>query len=411
MYMSSDAIMSSVSNQLGLQKSGLLDPTSSDAAIRQAHAETHVIQEAKAFFVANGVDVEAFKRHDRGSTVILIKNFPFGTRTEELRKLFEAYGPLKKLLMPEAGTIAIVEFEDEAQARSAFHGLAYRKINGSILFLEKAPKNLFKDGQEATQAVRTGSGHDEAKTKASARDFMEPEQSSESKTSTLFVRSLNFSTSDDRLREAFRSLDGFLSAHIKTKPDPKNPGQMLSMGFGFLEFRSTEQAQAALEAMQGYKLDGFDLVIRPSQRTIDAAEERRKADRALKAAGRKTKIIIKNLPFEATKKDVRSLFGAYGQLRSVRAPRKFDGSTRGFAFANFITAREAENAMDALRDTHLLGRKLVLEFAADDVIDPELEIAQMQQKVGRQADKVALQKLTGTGRKKFNVEGVEDGDE
>ena len=64
--------------------------------------------------------------------------------------------------------------------------------------------------------------------------------------------------------------------------------------------------------------------------------------------------------------------------------------------------------MDALRNTHLLGRKLVLEFAAEDTIDPEEEIRKMQKKVGRQMDKVASQKLTGSGRKKFNVEGSED---
>lgn len=183
------------------------------------------------------------------------------------------------------------------------------------------------------------------------------------------------------------------------------------MGFGFLEFSSKEHAQAALAAMDGYKLDGHELLIRASHKAIDAAEERRKEDHAKKVASKGTKIIIKNLPFEASKKDVQSLFGSYGQLRSVRVPKKFDSSTRGFAFADFVTAREAENAMDALRDTHLLGRRLVLEFAAEDAIDPEQEIKEMQRKVGNQADKVALQKLAGTGRKKFNVEGVDELDQ
>lgn len=163
--------------------------------------------------------------------------------------------------------------------------------------------------------------------------------------------------------------------------------------------------------MDGYKLEGHELLIRMSHRAVDAAEERRREDQAKKAAGKRTKIIIKNLPFEASRKDVRSLFGAYGQLRSVRVPKKFDSSTRGFAFAEFVTAREAENAMDALRDTHLLGRRLVLEFAAEDAIDPEQEIEKMQQRVGKQADKVALQTLTGSARKKFNIEGADELDQ
>lgn len=405
MYMSSDAVISSVSTRLGVPKSDILDPTSSDAAVRQAHAETQIIQEAKAYFSANGINIDAFKSSQRGDTGILIKNFPFGTTPQELRSLFEEYGPLKVLLMPEAGTIAIIQFENPHHATLAFKGLAYRKLNGSILFLEKAPKNLFTGPVKPLRDSRTSENEPPKPSTAELLDAV-PLDSADS--STLFIRNLDFSTRTERLRETFRTLDGFLSAQVKTKPDPKNPGQNLSMGFGFIEFRTKAQAQAALEAIQDYQLDGHQLLVQTSRKRADAAEERRKADEAKKAAGRKTKVIIKNLPFEATKKDVRSLFGAYGQLRSVRAPKKFDGSTRGFAFADFITAREAENAMAALRETHFLGRRLVLEFAAEDAVDPEIEIAKMQQKVGRQADKVALQQLTGTGRKKFNVEGPDD---
>jgi len=200
-----------------------------------------------------------------------------------------------------------------------------------------------------------------------------------------------------------------MSAKVKQKPNLKKAGQYLSMGFGFVEFRTKAQAQAALTALDNHNLDGHKLLIRSSHKGIDAAEERKKEDTAKKIAGKKTKIIIKNLPFEASRKDVRSLLGPYGQLRSVRVPKKFDTSTRGFAFAEFVSAKEAANAVEALKDTHLLGRRLVLEFAAEDAIDPEVEIAKMQRKVGKQADKVALQRLTGTGRKKFNIEVEEDG--
>lgn len=410
MYMNTDAVMSSISDRLGISKSELLDPSSSDAAVRQAHAETHIIQETKAYYANNGVNLDAFKRGQRGDTTILVKNFPYGTKSEELKKLFEAHGTVTKLLMPPSGTIAILEFEQANQARSAFGTLAYRKFKDSILFLEKAPKDLFSVNVAQPANIASNSSNPQGK-KASASDFLQEDSNQQSiETSTLFIRNLNFITTNDGLREAFQPLDGFLSARVKTKPDPKKPGQLLSMGFGFLEFRSKEQAQAALAVMDGYKLDGHDLLIRASHKALDAAEERRKEDRAKKIAGRKTKIIVKNLPFEVSKKDIRSLLGAYGQLRSVRLPKKFDSSTRGFAFADFVTAREAENAMDALRDTHFLGRRLVLDFAAEDAIDAEEELEKMQQKMGRQADKVALRKLTGTGRRKFNVRGDEGGD-
>ena len=395
--------MSSMSDRLGISKSELLGPTSSDAAVKQAHAETHVIQEAKAYFTANGVNLDAFKRKKRGDTAILVKNFSYGTKNGELKELFETYGRISKFLMPPSGTMAIVEFSQADEARSAFSSLAYRKFKDSILFLEKAPNELFgTTGDQEDQST--------ASKKSTATELLESGEDRDAvNTSTLFIRNINFTTSTDRLRETFQSMEGFTSAKVKMKPDPKRQGQFLSMGFGFLEFRSKDDAQAALAAMDGYRLDGHELLIRASHKSTDAAQEIRKKDHVRKAAGRNTKIIIKNLPFEASKKEVRSLFEAYGQLRSVRLPKKFDRSARGFAFADFVTAKEAENAMEVLKNTHLLGRKLILEFAAEDATDPEQEIEIMQQKVGRQADKVALQRLTGTGRKKFTVEELDQG--
>jgi multiple RNA-binding domain-containing protein 1 len=92
----------------------------------------------------------------------------------------------------------------------------------------------------------------------------------------------------------------------------------------------------------------------------------------------------------------------------VRVPKKFDRSARGFAFADFVSSREAENAMDALKNTHLLGRKLVLEYASAEAIDAEEEIRNIEKKTGQQLDRQKLASLTGTGRKKFVVGAAED---
>jgi multiple RNA-binding domain-containing protein 1 len=409
LYMNADAVISSVADRLGLSKSEVLDPTSSDAAVKQAHAETHIIQETKAYFKQQGVDLAAFKKSQRGDTAILVKNIPYDCSKDELKRLFEEHGDVKKFLMPPSGIIAIVEFANAAQCKVAFGALAYRKVKSSIIFLEKAPKDLFNATPTASEEA-LASVDGVAKTSAAELKAADPEHAvpDTAGTATLFVRNLNFSTTTEQLTQTFKPLSGFMSARVKTKTDPKKPGQVLSMGFGFLEFRSAQQAQAALKAMDGYTLDGHKLQIRASHKGADAAEERRKADAAKKAAGKNTKIIIKNLPFEATKKDVRALFSAYGQLRSVRVPKKMNRAARGFAFADFTTPKEAESAMDALRDTHLLGRRLVLDFVAGDAEDAEEEIERMQKKVGAQVNKVALQKLTSGGRKKFTTANEEE---
>ncbi|KAH8700570.1 putative pre-rRNA processing protein Mrd1 [Talaromyces proteolyticus] len=407
LYMNTDAVMSSVADRLGVSKADLLDPTSSDAAVKQAHAETHVIQETKAYFIENGVNLDSFQQRERGNTAILVKNFSYGVKSPELRKIFEPFGHLTRLLIPPSGTIAIVEFAKPDEAQKAFKGLAYRKLGDSILFLERAPRNLFDS--PATTTINPAPDIKAKSQGFSAADtFAAEDNEVQLPTTTLFVRNLNFATTTTRLSEVFQPLEGFLSAKVKTKSDPKRPGETLSMGFGFVEFRTKEQAQAALAAMDGYTLDQHALVVKTSHKGVDAAESRRREETAKKIAARRTKIIIKNLPFQATKKDVRSLFGAYGQLRSVRVPKKFDRSARGFAFADFVSSREAENAMDALKNTHLLGRKLVLEYASAESVDAEEEIRKIEKKTGQQLDREKLQNLTGVGRKKFVVGAEED---
>jgi hypothetical protein len=47
---------------------------------------------------------------------------------------------------------------------------------------------------------------------------------------------------------------------------------------------------------------------------------------------------VRNVPFEATRKELRELLSAFGELTSIRLPKKFDGKHRGFAFADFVTA-------------------------------------------------------------------------
>lgn len=410
LYMNPDAVMSSVAERLGISKSELLDPTSSDSAVRQAQAETHVIQETKNYFESNGVNLASLNNRSESGSAIWIKNFAYGTKTDELKTMFGEFGKVERILMPPSGTTAIIELENKFQANTAYNALSNRRFKDSMLFLQKTPEDIFAPYTSKTNLdVEVQESENSIAAKTSAKALMDQaSQNLAVNTSTLFVRNLSFATNNEKFQETFKPLDGFISARVKTKPDPKKPGSTLSMGFGFLEFKSNDQAKAAIVAMDGYNLDGHQLQIKPSQRALDAGEERRKQDSSNRQAQKKSKIIIKNLPFEATKDDVRKLFRSYGQLRTVRVPKKFDNTRKGFAFAEFTTPREAENAMDSLQNTHLLGRRLVLDYAAGEVEDPEEEIAKMQQKTVRSVNSQAYHKMAATERKKVDLGSRDD---
>jgi cold-inducible RNA-binding protein len=72
----------------------------------------------------------------------------------------------------------------------------------------------------------------------------------------LYVGNLSFSVGDQELREAFAPHGNLLSASVVTD---RESGQ--SRGFGFVEFGSSNEAEAAIAAMNGASLDGRALNV------------------------------------------------------------------------------------------------------------------------------------------------------
>ncbi|TFY56626.1 hypothetical protein EVG20_g8855 [Dentipellis fragilis] len=373
LYMNSDAVLSSVADRMNVSKADILDPESSNAAVKLALAETHVIQETKTYLESQGVILSSFTTKGRSNTTILVKNIPYGTTAEQIRELFEGYGTLSRVLVPPAGTMAVVEFIQADEARKAFRGLAYRRLGNSVIYLEMGPLGMFQAPPEDTTEPVTANG-----VKPVSIEDQEPSaaaaEPSVAAGTTLFVKNLAFSTTSERLTQVFRHLSSFAFARVQTKPDPKRPGARLSMGYGFVGFKTVEASQKAVKGMQGYVLDGHALSVKFAGRGQDEDEDGEKG----KDKSSTTKMLVKNMPFEATKKDIRELFGSHGQLKSVRLPKRFDQRTRGFAFLEFVTRHEAENAYNALRHTHLLGRHLVLQWADEG----DQDIEELRRKAG-----------------------------
>ncbi len=67
----------------------------------------------------------------------------------------------------------------------------------------------------------------------------------------LFVGSLSFSTSSERLRETFARIGTVESASVVTDRDTGR-----SRGFGFVEMATTEEANDAVERLNNTELDG-----------------------------------------------------------------------------------------------------------------------------------------------------------
>jgi len=364
----------------GVSSADILDTTRSggDIAVRLAVGESNIIQENNDFLSSRGVDVAVLESHHsshkgsaRSTSSFLVKNLPPNSLQDELESMFARYGNCSCSMAP-SKTLLLVEFIEPSEARAAFKGLAYRNYKHSPLYLEWAPLSHAANGNKDTNASVT---KDKA-TSSSGKDsspvvidsLRSTEEDNQQAYSTLFVKNISFSTSEDALRSHLDSLgvEGVRTVLIQKKMVGSH---LLSQGYGFVEFRSTESAARSLVRMNGSLLDSHALEVKPSDKRVSAAPTQAVLNKSVLSGGvhkLNRRIVVRNVAFQSTKAEIRSLFSSFGSVQTVRMPKKMGGEHRGFAFVEFSTAQEAAQAMASLRNTHLYGRHLVLEWAKED---------------------------------------------
>ncbi|XP_076290361.1 putative RNA-binding protein 19 [Lasioglossum baleicum] len=385
LFLGQNAVADTIATTYNTTKEKVLEDSSSkglSAAVKLALGETQLVQDTRNFLEDNGVCLDAFNRptEKRSGTVILIKNLPAGTPAQDLGHLFSQHGELGRVVMPPSGVTALVEFLEPSEARKAFTKLAYTKYKHLPLYLEWAPENSFstpaqKSKAEAAvenetkqndSAVAPGKEKERLQENASKKTEVESEDEEEPEPdTTLFVKNINFSTTDEQLKTYFSKCGPLHYATVATKKDPKNPAGKLSMGYGFVRYKRKIDTERALKTLQMTVLEGKTLELKRSERTLTTdVKTTKKTAKVSSQTG--TKILIRNVPFQANTAEITELFKAFGELKAVRLPKKFVGveKHRGFGFVEFYTKSEAKKAFKALcQSTHLYGRRLVLEWA------------------------------------------------
>jgi RNA recognition motif-containing protein len=86
----------------------------------------------------------------------------------------------------------------------------------------------------------------------------------------LFVGGLSYSTSSERLREAFAACGTVESASVVTDRDTGR-----SRGFGFVEMSTPEDAEQAINRLNGTSLDGRTIQVERAKAPTGGPGERR----------------------------------------------------------------------------------------------------------------------------------------
>ncbi|KAL3715478.1 hypothetical protein ACJRO7_007242 [Eucalyptus globulus] len=344
LFMHPDRVVENILRKYGISKSDFLDREADDLAVSIALGEAQGIAETKKALADAGVNIASLKEGasrrteglERSNHVLLVKNLPYGSSRAELTKMFGKFGS--------------VVFLEPSEARAAFDGLAYKQYKDAPLYLEYAPENVL-DSIFETEGKNKTVGAQDAK-----RALLEQEKGLlDVDGDPDRIEKLSFKTSDEALKRhcSEKMKEGrILKARILRFLYKKHMNNGKPSGFGFIEFDSKETAANIYQTLQVslflFVLDKF-LSLKKDERVLNKADKHRSS----------TKLHVKNVAFEATKKDLEKLFSPFGKIKRVSLPRKY-GNQKGYAFVECVTKQEGRNALQALANSHLYGRHLVL---------------------------------------------------
>ncbi|KAJ5714979.1 uncharacterized protein N7483_012160 [Penicillium malachiteum] len=190
---------------------------------------------------------------------------------------------------------------------------------------------------------------------------------------TLFVRSLPASATTEKLAEFFSQ--SYVIKHATVVSDSQTK---LSKGYGFVTFADLEDAQSALEELNGADFDGKKIRVdyaEARKREIDeklgrsvptAASLKSKQEReGERGQGPAPKLIVRNLPWSIKEpEDLARLFRSFGKVKFVTLPKRGD-KLAGFGFVVIRGKKNSEKALECVNGKEVDGRTLAVDWAVE----------------------------------------------
>jgi RNA recognition motif-containing protein len=176
----------------------------------------------------------------------------------------------------------------------------------------------------------------------------------------VYIGNLSWNTTDDILLDALAPFN-VVSARVQLQSSGA------SKGWAIAEFGSVNDAQEAIDTLNGQELDGRDIVVRedcPRNAARAPRQPRQRRERRVLEEGAPSQsVFIGNLSWDMNDEALSELLNGFGVEESSVNLRP-DGKSRGFAIARFDSVEEAQRAIDELNGQEVMGRNLLLKFDA-----------------------------------------------
>uniref|UniRef100_A0A671TLU5 Polyadenylate-binding protein n=1 Tax=Sparus aurata TaxID=8175 RepID=A0A671TLU5_SPAAU len=268
---------------------------------------------------------------------IFIKNLDKSIDNKALYDTFSAFGNILscKVVCDENGSkgYGFVHFETQEAAERAIE-----KMNGMLLNDRKVFVGRFKSRKER-----------EAELGARAKEF-----------TNVYVKNFGEDMDDEKLREVFNKYGNAMSIRVMTDDSGK------SRGFGFVSFERHEDAQRAVDEMNGKELNGKLIYVGRAQKKVERQTELKrkfeqmKQDRMTRYQG--VNLYVKNLDDGIDDERLRKEFSPFGTITSAKVMME-GGRSKGFGFVCFSSPEEATKAVTEMNGRIVATKPLYVALA------------------------------------------------
>jgi len=180
-------------------------------------------------------------------------------------------------------------------------------------------------------------------------------------TTKLYVGNLSWETTDNTLETVFSSSGSVDSAEVMKRNDGR------SRGWGVVEMSSEEDAQNAIQKMNGAVIDERTVRVEyaKARGAAPAARRQRKPRRAREEksapVAASNALYVGNLPWSFGDDDLSALFKGMA-VSSAKIQMGFDGRSRGYGIVSFGSVEEASRAIDIVNGSDCEGRTVSVRF-------------------------------------------------
>ncbi|XP_077127030.1 polyadenylate-binding protein 1 [Ranitomeya variabilis] len=268
---------------------------------------------------------------------IFIKNLDKSIDNKALYDTFSAFGNILscKVVCDENGSkgYGFVHFETQEAAERAID-----KMNGMLLNDRKVFVGRFKSRKER-----------EAELGARAKEF-----------TNVYIKNFGEDMDDERLKEMFGKYGPALSVKVMTDESGK------SKGFGFVSFERHEDAQKAVDDMNGKDMNGKAIYVGRAQKKVERQTELKrkfeqmKQDRITRYQG--VNLYVKNLDDGIDDERLRKEFSPFGTITSAKVMME-GGRSKGFGFVCFSSPEEATKAVTEMNGRIVATKPLYVALA------------------------------------------------